>query len=253
MDRRAFVAALGTTGAALIAEAKATGIIREELGEEVEHVLLARMAEAEAAQAARRSGSEEERPELKPLPDRPTLVDILELRLRGGVANHLLQSANNALKRDMDEEIVLACLLHDLGIAIHRPDHGYWGAQMIKPYVSEKVDWAIKYHQALRFYPDPDVGYEYPELYIRLFGEDYKPEPYIEADYKYARNHRWYMNARKVTMMDEYSFDRNAEVSVDPFVDIIGRHFKQPKEGLGWDNTPVSHMWRTLMFPNRPL
>ncbi len=42
-------------------------------------------------------------------------------------------------------------------------------------------------------------------------------------------------------------------VSIDPFVEIIGRHFKQPKEGLGLDNSPSSHMWRTIANPNRPL
>jgi hypothetical protein len=56
-----------------------------------------------------------------------------------------------------------------------------------------------------------------------------------------------------ITMNDEYSFDRNARPVIDSFVDIIGRQFKQPKEGLGLDNTPASHMWRTLINPNRPL
>jgi hypothetical protein len=42
-------------------------------------------------------------------------------------------------------------------------------------------------------------------------------------------------------------------VSLEPFVDIIGRHFKQPKEGLGYDNSPVAHMWRTIERPDAPL
>jgi pyruvate/2-oxoglutarate dehydrogenase complex dihydrolipoamide dehydrogenase (E3) component len=36
-------------------------------------------------------------------------------------------------------------------------------------------------------------------------------------------------------------------------VDIIGRNFRQPGEGLGWDDTPSSWMWRTIINPNRPL
>ena len=35
------------------------------------------------------------------------------------------------------------------------------------------------------------------------------------------------------------------------FEDIIGRHFRQPKEGLGMDNTPASHMWRTIIAPTK--
>ena len=52
---------------------------------------------------------------------------------------------------------------------------------------------------------------------------------------------------------DLYAFDPNMKVSLDSFIDIIGRHFKQPKEGLGYDNSPVAHMWRTLIFPDNSL
>lgn len=49
--------------------------------------------------------------------------------------------------------------------------------------------WAIRYHQALRFFPDESVGYAYPELYTKLFGPDDVPEPYIQAAHRYARSH----------------------------------------------------------------
>jgi len=166
---------------------------------------------------------------------------------------HMIQSAMRALKSGAPEETILACLLHDAGFALHAPDHGYWGAQLVAPYVSEKVAWAIRYHQALRFYPDPEVGYEYPESYRKIFGPDYVPEPYIEAEYREARKHRWYMEARLVTLNDEYSFDPQASVSLEPFEDIVGRHFRQPREGLGQDGSAVAHMWRTIANPARPL
>jgi hypothetical protein len=35
--------------------------------------------------------------------------------------------------------------------------------------------------------------------------------------------------------------------------DVIGRHFKQPKEGLGFDGSSVAHMWRTAANPDNPL
>ena len=53
-----------------------------------------------------------------------------------------------------------------------------------------------------------------------------------------------------MTVNDLYAFDPKAVVTIDPFIDIIGRHFKQPKEGLGNDNSPVAHMWRTLANPD---
>ena len=191
---------------------------------------------------------------LPPMPAHPTPADFFELRFGVGTSrNHCLQSAALAMKNGLSEETVLACLLHDTGAELMRTDHGWWGAQLYEPYVSEKVTFAIRYHQALRFYPDKDTGYEYPELYRYLFGEDYVPAPHVEAAYRMVRNHKWYMEARLVTLNDLYSFNPNAKVSIGPFADIIGRHFRQPKEGLGNDNSPVAHMWRSLARPDSPL
>lgn len=151
----------------------------------------------------------------------------------------------------MDEKIILACLLHDIANgALIGSDHGYWGAQLIEPYVDEEVSWAVRYHQALRFFPDESVGYAYPESYNHYFGPDYVPPPYIQAAHRYARNHRWYMSARLVTLNDLYAFDPNVKVEFEQFEDIVGRHFKQPKEGLGFDGSGVAHMWRTIIWPN---
>lgn len=191
---------------------------------------------------------------LPPMPEKPTIVDYFNLRFGAGTTrNHCLQSAALAHRNGMSEKVILACLLHDTGAELMRTDHGWWGAQLYEPYVPEETAFAIRYHQALRFYPDKEYGYEYPELYKYLFGVDYVPEPHVEAAYKYAKNHEWYEAARLVTTNDLYSFDPNARVSIEPFMDILGRHFKQPKEGLGNDNTPVAHMWRSLARPDSPL
>ena len=70
--------------------------------------------------------------------------------------------------------VVIACLLHDISNgALLRTDHGYWGAQMIAPYVSEEVAWAVQYHQALRYFADESVGFKYPDAYNQFFGPDY--------------------------------------------------------------------------------
>ncbi len=189
-------------------------------------------------------------PRLPPMPEAPTLLDFFKHRFTIGGTQHLLQSANLAQKNGLPEEMVLACLLHDFAVnGFIRSDHGYWGAQLLEPYVDEKVSWAIRYHQALRFFPDESVGYAYPELYVKLFGPDYKPEPYIYRAYEFAKNHKWYMHARQICVNDLYAFDASKVIVMEQFEDIIGRHFKQPKEGLGNDNTSSSHMWRTLIRP----
>ena len=191
-------------------------------------------------------------PRLPKMPDKPTLMDFFKLRF--APANHLMQSARLAQKNGVPEKLVLACLVHDIAIAgFIRGDHGYWAAQLLEPYVDEEVSWAIRYHQALRFYADESVGYEYPKLYRELFGEDYVPDPYIQRDYEHACNHKWYMSARQICVNDLYAFDPNVKIELDEFTDVVGRHFKQPKEGLGFDASPSSHMWRTIMWPTKYL
>ena len=174
-------------------------------------------------------------------------------KLRFAPANHVLQSATRAMKTGMTEEIILACLLHDVVQALIKPDHGWWGAQLFEPYIPEKIAFAIRYHQTLRFYAGRGSGLRVPGPYYRIFGIDYTPPPHIQDTYKMVKNHKWYMEPRLVTVNDLYAFDPNAKVSLDPFIDIIGRHFKQPKEGLGYDNSPSAHMWRTLARPDSPL
>jgi hypothetical protein len=54
-------------------------------------------------------------------------------------------------------------------------------------------------------------------------------------------------------MYDDYSFDRTAPIDLEPFADIIGRHFRQPAAGLGNDSSATAHMWRTIIDPTKPL
>jgi hypothetical protein len=189
---------------------------------------------------------------LPKMPDKPTLFDFF--RLRFGPSAPLLQSARLAMKNGVSEKIVLACLLHDIAIAgFIRSDHGYWSAQLLEPYVDEEVAWGIRYHQALRFFPDESVGSRYPELYTKLFGADYVPEPHIQEAYRYARDHKWYMTSRLITVNDLYAFDPTVQVQLEEFTDVVGRHFRQPTEGLGFDQSPSAHMWRTINWPTRYL
>ena len=191
-------------------------------------------------------------PRLHKMPERPSLLDFFRHRFGAHTVTHLLQSASHARRTGQEEKVVLACLLHDIAVAgFIRGDHGYFGAQLIEPYVAEEVSWAIRYHQALRFFPDEAVGYQYPKNYRDWFGPDYKPDPYIEQAYHTARGHEWYMTSRLITLNDIYAQGPEPALPLEAFVDVIGRHFRQPKQGLGFDASPVAHMWRTMIWPTR--
>ncbi|MDP3737670.1 MAG: HD domain-containing protein [Hyphomonadaceae bacterium] len=190
-------------------------------------------------------------PRLPRMPAKPHLLDFFRLRFGGITITHLLTSAKRALEQGQDEKTVMAILLHDISNGCFvRADHGYWGAQMIAPYVSDEIAWAVKYHQALRYVADEANGYSYPESYLKFFGHDYVPPNYIRKDAEEARRHRWYMSSRLVTLYDVYFFEKSEPVDPNIFTDIIGRHFKQPEEGLGFDGSAVAHMWRTMIWPN---
>lgn len=190
-------------------------------------------------------------PALPQMPAKPKLVDFFRYRFNDISVRHLTVSAKRALDAGQDEKVVLACLLHDISNGCFvRSDHGYWGAQMIAPYVDEEVAWAVQYHQPLRYFADETVGYAYPESYNRFFGPDYVPPEYLRRDAEIARNHRWYMTSRLVTLYDIYFFDDTPAFDPELFTDILGRHFREPEEGLGFDGSPTAHMWRTMIWPN---
>jgi hypothetical protein len=43
------------------------------------------------------------------------------------------------------------------------------------------------------------------------------------------------MTTRLITVNDVYAFDPNIVVGIDDFEDVIGRHFRQPEGGHGFD------------------
>lgn len=254
MDRRSFLGSISAAATASIAGAATLSekadalehVMSEELDRRVAEPWACRIGELGPDSGPFLMGDD---PRLPRMPDKPTLVDFF--RYRFAPAQHVLQSARLAKNNGSSEKVIMACLLHDISVMnLIRTDHGYWCAQMVRPYVDEEVAWAIEKHQALRFFADPAVGYEYPEAYIRFFGADYKPEPYIVAEYERARKHKWYMTSREITVNDLYSFEPDVHVEIDEFTDIIARNFRQPKEGLGFDGSPTAHMWRSIIWPN---
>ena len=254
VDRRIFLATLGVGGLKVMSP--------EDKADALEHYMIDQLDGEDGAIQDQDRQDERRQPrgtgglfrprrgDFEPMPDKPTFLDFWRLRFS---SNHGLQSAQHAMQTGQPEMTILACLMHDTVQALMKPDHGDWGAQLYEPYVPKEISWGIKYHAPLRFYPDDEVGYEYPDSYNRIFGEDYVPTEITRKKYEFARKHKWYMHARLITVNDTYAFERGKEVSLDPFVDIVGRYFRDPPEGLGNDDSPSSHMWRTIANPNRPL
>ena len=78
---------------------------------------------------------------LDPMPERPTIFDFFRLRfsrrrpdLPFAPAPHMAQSALRALRSGASEETVLACLLHDVGLAFISQTTGQ---QILSPFTTD--------------------------------------------------------------------------------------------------------------------
>jgi predicted HD phosphohydrolase len=59
---------------------------------------------------------------------------------------HSLQSATRAYNDKRSTEYVVAALLHDIGDELAPHSHSEMAASILRPYVSEKIHWIVKYH-----------------------------------------------------------------------------------------------------------
>jgi predicted HD phosphohydrolase len=65
---------------------------------------------------------------------------------------HGLQTATRALRDGADDEIVVAALLHDIADRIAPLNHAEVGAQILRPYISERTYWIMAHHAIFQGY-----------------------------------------------------------------------------------------------------
>lgn len=100
--------------------------------------------------------TDEWHPYASALPDR--LIAHLELLRHdaGGYAvdrlEHSLQTATRAFRDGRDEEYVVCALIHDIGDILAPTSHAEIGAQIMKPYVSERHHWMLNKHAIFQGY-----------------------------------------------------------------------------------------------------
>ncbi len=65
---------------------------------------------------------------------------------------HSLQTATRAWRDGADEETIVVALLHDIGDTLSPENHGELAAAILKPFVSPKNYWILKYHGVFQGY-----------------------------------------------------------------------------------------------------
>jgi predicted HD phosphohydrolase len=124
---------------------------------------------------------------------------------------HCLESATRAWRAGADEELIVICLLHDIGYAIANPTHGEFAAALLRPYISESHVWMLRHHQTFQAYHCHDLpGCD------RLGRERYRGHPSFELTAHFVENY------------DQNATDAGYEtLPVDAFTPLVHRLFER--------------------------
>jgi predicted HD phosphohydrolase len=130
---------------------------------------------------------------------------------------HSLQSATRAERDGRDEEYVVAALLHDIGDHLAPYSHGEYVAAVLKPYVSERICWIIRYHPVFQaYYYAHHVGGD------RNARDAYREHPYYEDCVEFCERY------------DQNCFDPAYEsLPLEHFAPLVRRVFATPRYA-GW-------------------
>ena len=124
---------------------------------------------------------------------------------------HSLQSATRAFKNKESEEMVVACLLRDIGDELAPLNHSEYAATVLKPYVSKKTHWIIEKHGEFQMY-----YYAHHLGADRFKREKYKDHKYYQATVDFCEKY------------DQCSFDPNYKsMSLKDFEPMVRNIFSR--------------------------
>ena len=130
---------------------------------------------------------------------------------------HSLQTATRAQRDHADQELVLGCLLHDIGDDLAPYNHAEYAAAILRPYVRPEVCWVVEQHGLFQGY-----------YYVHHLGGDRHARERL-------RDHPWYQRCVEFCeRWDQASFDPDYPTlpleAFEPFVvDIFTREPQDPR------------------------
>ena len=141
-------------------------------------------------------------------------LDSIEVGFAATQLGHSLMAGTLARRSGASDEEVVAALCHDLGKLFSIPNHGAIAAEMLKPYVSEDIYHAVKWHQDFQ-----------GRYYFEHLGKD------KEARERF-RGESWFALAEKlVDDWDAPAFDPAFDVDpLESFEPEVTRVFSNPRK-----------------------
>ena len=132
---------------------------------------------------------------------------------------HSLQSATRALKNNESDEMIVAALLHDVGDPIAPANHSAVAAEILKPYVDDRIFWIIRHHGVFQGY-----------YYFHHLGGDRDARDIF-------REHEWFDDcAYFCHEYDQNCFDPNyPEMPLEEFTPLVYEVFNRPSRFEGFE------------------
>jgi predicted HD phosphohydrolase len=129
---------------------------------------------------------------------------------------HCVQAATLALADGRDDGYVAAALLHDIGFIACPTSHGRFAAQLLAPYVDEKIVWILDRHAEFQNFHHN----EHP-ISDRDARERWRGHPHFEDAAEFVRRY------------DQCTVDADAiEAELSTFEPILQRVFTRPPRAL---------------------
>jgi predicted HD phosphohydrolase len=118
---------------------------------------------------------------------------------------HCLQTATRAFRDGADDEVIVFALCHDMGKSVSWINHAAIVAEMVRPFLSERIYWLARTHQDFQ-----------GRFYYHHSGQD--PSTYL----KY-KDHEHFDLALRFSAWDTASFDPDYDTlplsHFDPLID----------------------------------
>ncbi|WP_426167324.1 HD domain-containing protein [Sandarakinorhabdus sp. DWP1-3-1] len=139
-------------------------------------------------------------------------LETIEVGFGANQLQHSLMTATLARRDGASDEEIVAALCHDIGKLMSIPNHGPIAAEILKPYVSEDLYHAVKWHQDFQ-----------GKYYYEYLG---KPADMRER----FRQEPWFATAEKlVDRWDAPAFDPAYDSdSLESFEPEVTRVFSRP-------------------------
>ena len=103
------------------------------------------------------------------------------------IYEHSLQCATRALRDGADDQMIVACLVHDIGYELATRNHSEFAAAILRPYVREEITWIIEHHSIFNTYYYADQTPQWKDL--KNSRDEFKDHKWFNSTLYFCENY----------------------------------------------------------------